>query len=363
MIFLLVGVALLILVLRDVFQSVVVPRGKVTAFRIAPFLVRNILWPPFRFAASKIASPVWRAEILGLFGPIVLIKLLTVWISLLICAYGLVTFALAREYSPPLESFFAALYVAGSSVLTLGAGEYVAKTNSVRFLMLAAAFCGMIVTALVVSLLFTLIGSIQRREVLVSVTSNISGSPPCGISILETHATLKGRQHLAAFYDGWHLWCADVLETHRAYPILPYFRSTDAFTSWLTALGAVLDSAALVLSTDLDGSGDLFSANVVYRSGTTLIKELAAGWRLDPSATTEINDEEFHEVYLRLQQCGYCSSTEDQFKANFQQLRNEYIVAHRALCDYVSVPQTPLSTDYRFPATLPNLGDSVSSAR
>jgi len=128
MILLLLGLALLILTLRDVFQTVVVPRGKVTGFHIAPALVHYILWPSVRCLASGITSPVWKTEVLALFAPFVLMTLLTIWMSLLICAFGLISFALAKDYSPALESLSTALYVAGSSVLTLGSGEYVNKT-------------------------------------------------------------------------------------------------------------------------------------------------------------------------------------------------------------------------------------------
>src|SRR5262249_25415901 len=148
---------------------------------IASILVRNILWPPYRWLASKIGAPVWKAEFLGMFAPFVLIMILTMWILLLVSGFGLILFALSKDVAPPIESFSSALYVAGSNVLTIG-GDYVGKTQTVRFVILASAFSGVIITASVVSLLFTLIGSIQRREVLVSITGNIAGSPPSGIA-------------------------------------------------------------------------------------------------------------------------------------------------------------------------------------
>lgn len=340
-----IGVTILVLVLRDVFQTVVVPLSMETPFRIAPFLVRNILWPLFRFAASRIKSPVWRAEILGLFGPFVFLILLVVWIGLLMTGFALVTFTLANQFSPHLDSLASAFYVAGASVLTMGT-EYVTKTNYVRVLMLAEAFCGVTITALVISLLFTLIGSVQRREVLVSITSNIAGSPPSGIAILETHASINGRQSLNDFYESWHLWSADILDTHLAYPILPHFRSNNIFTSWLTALGAALDSASLLLSCEPDA--DLFSAKLMYRSGTMLIKELASFWELAESPPEELGAEEFHEIYSRLEKSGFSSANQKQVLASFQELRHEYISSHRALCDYHAVSQTPLSTNHQF---------------
>jgi hypothetical protein len=203
----------------------------------------------------------------------------------------------------------------------------------------------MIITASVVSLLFTLLGSIQRREVLVSLTTNIAGSPPSGIAMLETYFRMNGRTSLAGFYDDWHHWCADVLETHKAYPILPYFRSNDPFTSWLTALGAVLDSTALLLSVDKDV--DCFSAKVTFEFGCRLMKELAQNWNLELSQLPESADDEFRGLYTRLRGAGYCSTEEEIAKANFALLRQQYLPAHRALCEYIAVPATPLCTEHK----------------
>jgi len=355
MILLILGLALLALVLRDVFQTVVVPRGKASNFRIAPVLVRNVFWPSFRYAASRTKSPVWKVELLGLFAPFVLMMLLTVWIGLLICAFGLISFALSREYSPALDSLSTAIYVSGSSVLTLGSAEYVNKSAKVRFLMLAAAFTGMVVTASVVSLFFALIGSIHRREVLVSVTTNVAGSPPSGIAILETYCSVNGRKSLSSFYQDWHCWCADVFETHKAYPILPYFRSNDPLTSWLTALGATLDSASLLLSVDRDV--DCFAAQLTYHFGCRLVNELAQNWHLVKTQLPELDHDQFHNLYVRLQAAGYCVDREDTARENFALLRREYLPALRALCEYIAVPPTPMASDYRL--RLPTLANSA----
>ena len=132
MIFLLLGIVLLFLVLRDVFQTVVVPRGTVTGFHIATPLVRSVLWPPFRYLTSKVKSPVWKAELLGWFGPFVILLLLTVWMSLLILAFSMLFYSVATEYSPALDSFISAIYVAGSSVLTLGVSDFSTTSIKVR---------------------------------------------------------------------------------------------------------------------------------------------------------------------------------------------------------------------------------------
>ncbi len=85
---------LLLIVLRDVFQTALVPRGKV-AFRAAPFMVRDVLWPLMRSIVSRFKSVVWQAELFGLFAPLFVIFLLVMWMTFLMLAYGLITYSLA----------------------------------------------------------------------------------------------------------------------------------------------------------------------------------------------------------------------------------------------------------------------------
>jgi hypothetical protein len=345
MIYLILGSLVLILTFREVFHAVLVPRGELHTAQMAHPLVRIFLWPPYRYMACKFTSPTWQAEIFGLFAPLVIVFMLSFWVVLLIVGFGLILLAYPDQTAPPIGSLSTALYIAGSSVLTIGCSDYVGKTTGVRYLMLASAFGGLIITASVISLLFSLIGSVQRREGLVSVMSDIAGSPPSGIAILETYAQHKAHKALDDLYHNWHLWCADVSLSHQAYPILPYFRSTDAFTSWLTALGAALDSAALFLSTN--PKENCLSAKLMLHSAVSLMNEFTTVWKLDPSKDSSVSDEELEKIYLRLQKAGYLTSNDQDAERTFLQLRQQYNFAHRALCDYLAVPQTPFSTEHQ----------------
>jgi len=343
--FFLSGVILLLFVLRDVFLSVI-PRGMNTALCIAPFLVRRIFWPPFLLITSKISSPTWKAEVSSLFAPFILVAMLIIWISLIAAAFGIIALALAPHYSPAVDSPMAAFYVSASSVLTIGnTSDFSPRTGDVKFLMLGGALIGMVLTASVVSLMFGLIAAIQPREAQVSIISNLGGSPPSGIAILETYSRFHGSEFLHEFFDQCHHWCADVLETHKSFPILPYFRSNDAFTSWLTALGAILDSIALMLAAAPERES--FSARVMFQLGCKLLSDFVAIFELTVAEQEECSDDEFHQLYLRLQFAGYSSRSEDETRANFRLLRLEYLCTHRALCSYLAVPATSLHSQHQ----------------
>ena len=53
---------------------------------------------------------------------------------------------------------------------------------------------------------------------------------------------------LPDLYQQWERWASDVAESHTTYLPLVRFRSPQPYSSWVIALLAVLDSAALILA-------------------------------------------------------------------------------------------------------------------
>src|SRR5207249_9999915 len=86
------------------------------------------------------------------------------------------------------------------------------------------------------------------------VTLEASASaPPSGVTLLETHALAHLLGDLPRIFERWQLWAAEVLDSHLAYPVLGYFRSSHDNDSWISSLGAVMDATTLVLTTVEDG--------------------------------------------------------------------------------------------------------------
>jgi hypothetical protein len=154
---------------------------------------------------------------------------------------------------------------------------------------------------------------------------------------------MNGKDCLPSFFDEWHHWSASVFESHKDYPLLPYFRSNDPQTSWLSALGAVLDSASLIICEDPDSA--CFSARMTYSVACKLLHEFVDLYGLELPAHTEISDVDFESLHSRFLSTGLSSSqTEEEARVNFRILQNEYLPAHRSLCAYFAVPVTPLSS-------------------
>ena len=202
------------------------------------------LFVPEHRAPAKI---FWRPTRLAL------MMILLCWVASLVFGYGLILHAL-RGQIPQLETFGDAFYLAGVGLLTIGFGDIVATGGPARVVLLSAGASGLAIFALVLSLTFSLYGLFTRREVLVLTLDARAGSPPSGLALLETYAQLEMLDELPRFFDAWELWAAEMLDSHLAYPLLPYFRSSHDDLSWVSSLGAVLDAATLLLTTIESGT-------------------------------------------------------------------------------------------------------------
>ena len=237
----------LALVFWDVFETIVVPRPTPGWFRLGRYLVRGA-WRAVR-ATGGAEVGATRDRLLGLFAPAAIVLLLVSWLTGLILGYGLVFFALRDELQPAPHDLGTALYFAATSILTLGFGDIVAIGAPARIVVVAAAASGLGVVALVVTFLFSLFGFYQRREISVVMLEAKAGVPPSAVVLLEALARMELVARLPEFFGDWERWAAEVLDSHVAYPLLGFFRSSHDNLSWISALGTVLDAASLVLTT------------------------------------------------------------------------------------------------------------------
>ena len=81
---------------------------------------------------------------------------------------------------------------------------------------------------------------------------------------------------LPDLYANWERWAADVAESHTTYLPLVRFRSPKPLSSWVTALLAVLDSAALMLALN-PSTAPVVSARLCLRAGFICFGDVAQG--------------------------------------------------------------------------------------
>ncbi|MBV8244746.1 MAG: hypothetical protein JOZ38_02385, partial [Candidatus Eremiobacteraeota bacterium] len=116
---LLVGTVIVVLALRDVFASVIVPRAVNRRGRVSP-LMNRALWRLWPWVGYRIREDGKREDFFASFAPFSLVAILAVWVAMLIFGFGLAFFGLRQQLSPHPATIWAAMYFAGSSILTIG---------------------------------------------------------------------------------------------------------------------------------------------------------------------------------------------------------------------------------------------------
>jgi hypothetical protein len=112
-----------------------------------------------------------------------------------------------------------------------------------------------------------------------------AGVPSWGPELLaRTHYALGSGAStidtLPGLYEQWERWAADVTESHTTYLPLVRFRSPGALSSWVTALLAVLDSAALFLVLS-PKAAPVVPARLCLRSGFICFRRIAQTMGID----------------------------------------------------------------------------------
>jgi Ion channel len=336
------GVLVILATLVDVFQSVVTPRPVAGRLRLSRYATRA-LWAASRWLALRMGNPRRRESLLGSFGPAIVLVYLLIWLSFLIVGYGLLFNALADQVRPHPGGLASSMYFAGTSLFTIGFGDYVGTTPVTRLLSLVSAASGLGVLALVVTFLFSLYGAFQRREVAVVTLEASAGAPPSGLTLLETYAAAGIVQELPALFRRWQEAAAEILDSHLAYPVLAYFRSSHDNDSWISSLGAVMDATTLVLTT-IDGTSSPVTQGVkgwAKLSRAVLghcIEDMVIYFGLPDERDAGVEEADYHEARERLALAGYRLRPETEGWEAFRRMRAEYAGRINALAIYWASP-------------------------
>lgn len=333
-VFFLLGLVLLGIVLWDIFQTIVVPRPTPGRLRVGRYLIPP-LWRAWRAVGTRRGDAAFSDWFLGLFAPFVAILLFVVWLVVIIAADALMLWALRGEVTPVLTGFTDALYFSGTSVLTLGFGEIVASGGASRLLVIVAGGTGLGTIALVITFIFSLFASYQRREVLVVTLSARAKAPPSALTLLETHARLDMLDELPALFREWEHWSAEVLDSHVAYPLLGYFRSSHDSISWISALGSVLDAAALVVTTIDDVPRG--QAHMLLKVGAHLVEDIS-NYLHETGEGSAVDEQGFSSVYDHLARAGYKLEPRERSWRAFERVRRTYSGGLEALARYWATP-------------------------
>jgi hypothetical protein len=248
-------------------RTLIVPRP---GGRLANLLTK-LVTAAFRLATIAIADYHRRDRVLAGQAAAILLTLLGAWLGIALAGYLLLMWPLVRG---GLGTAFSA---AGSSLFCLGYAEPSgAPPAAVVF---TAAVTGVVFVTLQIAYLPTLYAAFNRRETEVALLNARAGVPSWGPELLaRTHYALgtgvSSLDTLPDLYAQWERWAADVAESHTTYLPLVRFRSPRPLSSWVTALLAVLDSAALFLALSPDSAPEV-PARLCLRSGYLCFRQVA----------------------------------------------------------------------------------------
>jgi hypothetical protein len=202
---------------------------------------------------------------------------------------------------------------AGSSLFTLGFAVPAGTVPAVIAFLAAAT--GLVILTLQIAYLPTLYAAFNRRETQVALLNERAGMPSWGPELLaRTHYALGSGvstlNTLPDLYERWESWAADVAESHTTYPALVRFRSPGILSSWVTALLAVLDSAALFLALSPEAA-PVVPARLCLRGGFRCFNRVARSMGFDipdepaPDAGISVTYAEFLAAVDRMREVGF----------------------------------------------------------
>lgn len=330
-----VGVALVLIMSSDLFQSVILPRPAYT-WRASAQIVPRV-WQIVGVVGLRIRDAERREALYSVFAPAMLVTLIIFWITGLVLGFGFIFYALRVGLKPEPTNYWAAAYYAGTSMLTLGYGDIVGESGLTRALSLVAAAVGLATFAIVTAFFFALFSAFQRREQFIVAMRERTGAPPSGVDLLERHVALEMVDELPVVFRRAEEWMADLMETHLAYPMLSYFRSTHDNQSWIGTIGALLDASALLITT-VD-AGAVGSSKMLNRLGRHLVNDFTSYYRFeDEIGAVGIERDEFASAHARLEAMGLKMRNLDEAWNAFAALRATYAEPLNAMALYWRIP-------------------------
>jgi len=247
------GFGIIWAVLRDAFETVVLPRRVTRHFQITAWFYRQT-WIPWRRFAEHIKTAARQQNFLGYFGPLSLFLLLGFWATGLISGFALVQYGIGghEQLSGEPLTFGKIVYHSGETFFTLGYGDIVPTSGAARALSVIEAGMGFAFLGVVIGYIPVVYSSFSRREIQISMLDARAGSPPAAEELLVRLARTQGnsgmdQRVLDQVLRDWERWAAELLESQISYPALTFFRSQHSNQSWLGTLTTMLDVTSLVL--------------------------------------------------------------------------------------------------------------------
>jgi hypothetical protein len=334
-----IGVLLIITVLWDVFETIVLPRRVTRRVRLTRLFYR-LTWAPWWRIARTIRKKRRQEMALGIYGPLSLLALLTVWAVMVVVGFAVIHFALGSGIGHITEhsGFFTDLYYSGTTFFTLGLGDIAPLGGAARAVTVVEASIGFGMLALVIGYLPVLYQAFSRREVNISMLDARAGTPPTALELLRRHQEANSMASLDEWLRDWEMWAADLMESHLSYPVLCFFRSQHDNQSWLAALSTVLDTCSLVM-VGIDGMPK-WQAQLTFKMARHALVDISQIFNTSPVTGdgSRLTGEQLIVLRSVLRDSGVELSNESEDERTLAELRDMYEPYTRVLSQYLLMP-------------------------
>ncbi len=336
---LIAGVVIVFASVLSAIRTFILPRNARDPVARNVFIVIRTI---FNFRTRRAKTYLQRDRIMELYAPISLLCLLLTWLLGVMFGYMFLYYALGIN---GLRNVFT---VSGSSLLTLGFATVSEFTTTA--LAFSEAIIGLILVALLISYLPTMYAAFSRREAAVSLLEVRAGSPPSAVEMIKRYSLIRGLDEMDEVWVGWEAWFVDIEETHTSLGALAFFRSPQPDHSWVTAAGAVMDAAALLISVvDVPRTP---RAQLCLRAGFISLRRICEFFRIpfdpdpQPSDPISIAQVEFEDACDELAAAGVALKADrEQAWRDFAGWRVNYDRVLLSLAALTMAPEARWSSD------------------
>jgi len=346
-----IGGLLVITAARSVIGTIIVPRPT------GSWLIRSVdkaMDAVYETAVKPIKSYRTRDRILASQAAVILIVQLVAWLGLFFVGFSLLLWPFIDT------GITEAFNTAGPGLWFIGDSH--ASGAWERAIQDCAGVAGLVTITLQIAYLPTLYSAFNRRETDIALLNARAGVPSWGPELLaRTHYALGSGSStidtLPDLYAQWERFAADITESHTTYLPLVRFRSPRPLSSWLTALLAVIDSAALMLSLSPRAAPEV-PARLCLRSGFVCMAEIARAMGLkvpeepDPDAGISLTYDEFLDAVARMDKVDFPREREpEEAWPEFVGWRVNYEQAAYAIAEAIDAVPALWSGPRRWPYT------------
>lgn len=344
------GLALILIILWDAFETIILPRRVTRRLRLTSLFYRSI-WSLCSGLVRTMRNRKRREKYLGMFGPLSLLMLLAMWAFGLIVGFAILTWSISARLNIPLTdtSFATYLYLSGVTFFTLGYGDVAPLLPLGRAIVVVEAATGFGLLAIVIGYLPVLYQSFSRREVNISLLDARAGSPSSAAEMVRRHSESGHMHDLTRVLHEWEHWAAELLESHLSYPVLCYFRSQHDNQSWLAAMTTILDTCALVM-VGIEGT-PTWQAKLTFAMARHAVVDIAQIFRTAPagpqSGLTRLFPGDLERIREILDHNGTGLREGEEAEQRLTELRSMYEPYVSALSELLLMPLPPwiLRTD------------------